>query len=334
MDLPASDDILAQGYRGFPLAKNRETYYPKMYTTQIYDLVNEQVREFSFSNAQDEVYMARDMIPALEKNSLSIYDRLYCGYETMRAHDKHGSYFLIRSRINDNGEQGRGVYGQVAEFVRSKKKETPITWRPLPGFRRKSPDIELRAIKIKHPKTKRIYVYLTNLPHNFGGKAIGQLYRRRWEIETSFKDLTCTLKMGQWHSKMFNGIMQEIFALLWLVNSTKRQMQQAVKRKDLIESNYERTNFKLSIRCIMDNLKLLFIGKLKLFYEKIGIWMNRMIETRRRDSRSYERVVKHRGREYQQANTVRRRPKPLTERHWRGDDCPHWRIHRFSHHAS
>ncbi|MBK7890612.1 MAG: transposase [Bdellovibrionales bacterium] len=128
-------------------------------------------------------------------------------------------------------------------------------------------------------------VFVTNLSASqFSTKEIGKLYRRRWEIETSFKELTCTLKIGQWHSKSLNGILQEIFALLWLVNVTRRQLK---IRRELLAVEYEKSNFKLIVGLVVENICLLLMKKHDDFFLLINHWANRTVERRRRDARSY-----------------------------------------------
>jgi IS4 transposase len=50
---------------------------------------------------------------------------------------------------------------------------------------------------------------------------IFKLYRLRWQVETSFLELTAITRSEQWHSKSYNGIMQELYALMWLINATR-----------------------------------------------------------------------------------------------------------------
>jgi hypothetical protein len=155
------------------------------------------------------------------------------------------------------------------------------------------------------------------LPGCWGRRTIADLYRRRWDIETSFKDLTNILKMNQWHSQFINGILQEIYALFWLVNTSRACMQQmkAMPTSDLQEQKYKKSNMKLTVKCLLDYLFLLLQQKWKKFWTILTYWINRMSQTRIRNSRSYPRVVKHRGREYKQNNLVPRRSKRLTEQH-------------------
>ncbi|MBK7890324.1 MAG: transposase [Bdellovibrionales bacterium] len=144
---------------------------------------------------------------------------------------------LSCARCDVKEGKGRGVKSEVRDFAKSLARSKEIIWRIQPGERRISPDLTVRLVKIRNPSSKQDMVFVTNLSASqFSTKEIGKLYRRRWEIETSFKELTCTLKIGQWHSKSLNGILQEIFALLWLVNVTRRQLK---IRRELLAVEYE-----------------------------------------------------------------------------------------------
>lgn len=303
-DLPRSEDLLAKGLHGYPSSKTKETHYLKMYTTQTLDVVNGTIRNFEFSSNQDEVHLAQLMVQKYEKNSISIYDRLHCGYDLFRAHEENENFFIVRARCDVKEGKGRGVKSEVRDFAKSLARSKEVIWRIQPGERRISPDLKVRLVKIKNPRSKQDMVFVTNLSASqFSAKEIGKLYRRRWEIETSFKELTCTLKIGQWHSKNLNGILQEIFALLWLVNATRRQLKIA---RELLASEYEKSNFKLIVGLVVENICLLLMKKYDDFFLLINHWANRTVERRRRDARSYARVVKHRGREYPTHNLVLR----------------------------
>ncbi len=318
LDLPASQDIINNGYIGYPTSKGRETHYPKMYTTQVLDIVNSQIRDFKYSANQDEVYHGREFAGTLETNSIAIYDRLHCGYNTFLAHQEADNHFIIRARMGESTRtSGKGIHLAVQSFQKSKKRSEIVLWKPERGKIKTSPNVYVRLVKVSNKKTKKDDIFVTNLPiSDFKAREIGNLYRRRWDIETSFKQLTFVLKMCQWHSKKFNGILQEIFALLWLVNVTLKEMQlsQAISSEDLQEKNYRKANFKLVVRCFMDHLKLLVCGKYKKFLSLLKHWIQRTCQSRTRDARSYPRTVKHRGREYKYDNLVPRRER-LTEQH-------------------
>ena len=311
LNLPASKDVLQNGFRGYPApSKERESHYPKMYTAQAYDVINGLVCNFKFSTEVDEVHLAREMVREFEKNSIVIYDRFHCGYDTFFEHELAGTYYLVRARTNPPG-----AHKEVTAFHESDKRSHNFLWRSRTEKRKKA-DVEVRLVKIKNPRSGENLVFATNLPKSmFSDREIAELYLRRWDIEGSFKDLTHTLKMEEWHSKKINGILQEIYALLWLVNAVKMQMRQVVKRTGdwLKERQYKKANFKLSISVVVENLHLLRRGNIDVFYERLNFWIKRSTESRKRLSRTYPRVIHHRGREYTCVSSVPRRP--LTERH-------------------
>lgn len=276
-----------------------------MYSAHVLDLINGVVREFMYSPTQDETHLARVAVHSLEKNSISIYDRLHCGYNCFFAHHLAENYFVARAR-----SEGRSTPKAVRDFVASDKRTCTAQW--YPKNRRALPAITVRLVKIRNPRAKEDLIVVTNLPKSlFTRKEIARLYQRRWEIETSFRDLTHTLRMDQWHSTTLNGILQEIFALLWLVNEVRIYMSQAYDH--FFDDSYAKSNFKLCLSLVLNNLVFLLDSKSDDLRSLLEYWIKKTKENRVRLSRSYPRVVKHRGRQYKQANLVPRRP--LTERH-------------------
>ena len=307
LDVMPSRDFLNSGLRGTlcPGSEN-ETHVLKMHTVQVYDVVNGLVKDFNYSNQIAESPLAQAMIEGLETNSIAIYDRFYCGYATMFAHEMNGSKFVIRARFEG---EGSNVQKDILKFARSKKKSVWITWQPN-WFHRGHPEIRLRLIKIKNPRTKKIMILMTNISENeFANNEVGELYQRRWDVEGSFRDLTSILKMEQWHSKKINGILQEIFALFWLVNVVKFNCFRAHHNaRSWLKRRYRKANVKLCIKIFVEHIALNFTAdgrrKLKNLIEE---WLIRSTENRERLSRSYPRVQRQRGRIYQKQNMVPRR---------------------------
>lgn len=303
LDLPASQDVFKQGYRGYPFKGDRETHYPKMYTAHCFDIISGRFHRFGHSPTQDEVHLARSMAATLEKNSITIYDRLHCGYRTFSAHEKAGNYFIARART-----RGRSTKREVLAFCKSSKRNDRVVWRPITK-KRILPDFTLRLVKVKNPRTGEDLAFVTNLtPAQFSNREIAQLYQRRWDIEGAFRDITVTLKLQQWHAKSLNGVLQEIFSLLWLANTVKRACGKiAGTTKKWLAKEYEKTNFKLGCSLLMNHLDLLIKYRKREFWRIFQFCLRRSAERRKRLSRSYPRVIKHRGREYPPANAVPRR---------------------------
>lgn len=302
LDLPASEDVIGSGYRGVGCTKDSETHYPKMQVAHAYDVLNGLVCGFNFSTQMSERLVTKDFAAQFERKSVAIYDRYHCGYPVFEQHIRARNFFLIRSMT-----QGKSVPSCVREFLKSKRSDQEAIWKTKKKW--KAPDLKLRLIKVRHPKTKEISVFVTNIPQKiFTRLDLERMYLKRWEVETSFKDLTDTLKIDQWHSQKVNGLLQEIFCLLWVTNAVKMQIY-GYSCEDILEQTYRKPNFKMCINLMMQNLKLLVRNKTSRFTDILDLWMRRTSETRRRRSRSYPRVVKRYGTGFSTKSQVPRRPK-------------------------
>ncbi len=205
--IPVSEEILSLGYRGRMRVKKKETYYPRMYFSQSFDVVNEVTMGVSFSSQRNENRDALLFLKKIEKNSLVLYDRAYICRTLLDEHQRKGNYFIFRC-------QSGGTFKEIIEFCKSKKRTDIWFYNGM----------EIRLIKIKNPHTKEDLVMATNLPSDlFSRSQIADLYARRWAVESSFKD-SVTQKFEQWHSKTENGILQELYTHLWLLNWTRLQI--------------------------------------------------------------------------------------------------------------
>jgi hypothetical protein len=286
--LPRSKDILKHGYTGRAVSRYRDTYYPRMYLTAQYDVLNHHLQNLKYHSNLDEISDAITMVKTMEKDSLVLYDRLYFSKRLLQAHEETGNYFLMRLRT-------RGVIKEVTKIFNFKGNQCSIKYR---GKR-----IEL--LRIKNTKTEKFDYFATNLPKSLvDEESISKMYGLRWEVETAFKDLVCTSKIEQWHSKSFNGILQELYAKLWLFNLSRQQIQIRTKtNENPLETIYSKTNFKLVYDWIIERLKKIFKrsrGVLKDL-EKV---MNLSTEKRKRRSRSYKRVLKTPASNYKRENVL------------------------------
>ena len=308
LDLAPSKDLIENGLRGHKSSvRGVETHYLKMYTCQAYDVVNGLIKEFNYSTSNQETYLAQTMIERLEKNSISIYDRHHCGYQSMFSHELHGSKFLIRARFRG---EGSNIQKDILKFSRSKKRSAWINWEPN-WFNRGYPALRVRLVRIRNPRSNEDMIFMSNLSdEEFSDNEIGQLYLRRWDIEGSFRDLTSTLKIEQWHSKTLNGCLQEIFAAFWLMNTLKFNAYRAhLRAKSWFKRNYRKANIKLAIEIFDLHLHMLFEPRGRFFLATLlRECVRKSSENRRRLSRSFPRVVKKRGNSFPNANLVTIRP--------------------------
>jgi DDE family transposase len=273
-----------------------------MYTAQALDLVNGLVCNFNYSHEIGEAALGRKLAEGLEKQSITLYDRLYDSYSTALTHSKAQNYFFVRVKAKNPKSQQ-----SITEFCRSNRRHASITLHPPRGSSN-LPQLPVRLIKIRNPRSNEDLVFMTNLPENLiKRKEMGAFYQRRWGIESSFKDITDTLKMCQWHSLKMNGILQEIYATLWLVNQVRHLCALTPqKTKTWLNSSYQKSNFKLIVRLLVDHIDLLIKQKHRKMRQILSYWIKRTTENREHLSRSYPRQLRKCGKTYINAAVITR----------------------------
>ena len=288
MTLPRTNNIVDAGYTGRAVSKYRESYMPRMYLTHAYDVLSGVTKAFKYHTRPDEITDAVNMVAMFEKNSVCLYDRLYICARLIRAHIKTGNYFLFRARA-------KGVKKEVQEFFNSKRRRSSYVFEGLTIY----------LIKIKNQKTKKDDVFSTNLPPDWvTKKTIRRLYTLRWGVETSFCELTSTAKIQQWHSKFLNGILQELYAMFWVINYTKIQMYlRQESTTNPLNSKYSKPNFKLIFNWVKDRMGKI-LNKTRRVLDGMKWLIKISKEKREHLSRSYRREIKGPASPYPYNNTV------------------------------
>jgi IS4 transposase len=129
------------------------------------------------------------MVPGLEKESLTVYDRLYFCLSLVKAHYARGNHFLFRCRKN--------ACKEILEFFNDPKKPKTKSFL-LQG------KYEVHLIRIANYETGKDDVFATSLdPAFLKARLVKKLYRLRWEVETSFLELTGITKAEQWGASFF-----------------------------------------------------------------------------------------------------------------------------------
>lgn len=294
-ELPFSEDFLEQGYDGHACPDEMKTYYPRMYVVNCYDVLSGVTKAFLTSKKNEEVEGAVFLASLMDSDSLTLYDRLFFGKRLIQAHQKSNSYFLARVRSGNHFTEVMQAY------------ESPDTYSCF-YFE----GVQIHILKLKNPRTGESAVYCTNLPRDrFKNKEIADLYALRWEVETSNRDLSETLKVEQWHSKSENGIMQELYACLWLMNQARIQMSLKLRKKCELKNlfNYSKSNFKLIVDFISTNLKDLVEKRTARVDKRLRFLIKLSREKRKRRSRSYPRQTKKARNLYPSASLIPREVK-------------------------
>lgn len=288
-EIPRSADILKAGYSGRSTGSLYQTYYPRMYMVHAWDVINGLTRDLVVQTNNEEIRASLEIIPKLEKNSICLYDRLYFCERVLKKHNNSGNHFIARCKT----EGGRK---EIVEFA--KNDSLRILVIEIDG-------IKVKLFKIANRTTKQVMVLATNLffdwvDHN----TMYRLYCARWEVEVSFKDLVMSLKVEDFHAKNINGVLQELYARMWLMNFTRILILKSGRvHLNPEERVYRKPNYKILYSWVSEHLKQIIDGLEGLwneFVETISVTM----EKRKRRSRRYPRELKYSGKMYPRNSTI------------------------------
>ena len=87
---------------------------------------------------------------------------------------------------------------------------------------------------------------ITNLSDDFSPSDLKYLYKLRWGIETSFRELKYSVGLVNFHAKKKDSIIQEIFARLTLHNFSKSIIQNIILMNQDTTHNYQ-INFVMAV---------------------------------------------------------------------------------------
>jgi len=198
------------------------------------------------------------MLPHIPPNGIMLFDRGYPSYEFIKELiENYAGFFSFRCPAKNS-------FPALEEFVASDKEETIIYINPSyqflkkasPSERKNAPLIKLRAIKLYSPDGE-LSILLTNLFNQelFPTKDIRALYYKRWGVESYYRDEKITLEIEKFHSKSYNGIMQELFAATIMSVISRTLMVLAVDPED--ESEPE-PQFKHTVKTLANEIFVLF----------------------------------------------------------------------------
>jgi len=292
LTLPREKDIVDAGYTGRALGKYRESYMPKGFMTHCYEVLSETTKTFSMNHSQTELADALTFIDKFEANSLTLYDRAYFSRSLCVAHFNAGNYFIARCRSNANK--------QVSEFFSETNEDVTSMYYQTDKGKKK-----VWFLKLINPKTGEFVIFATNLPRSWRNKkTLDQLYQLRWGAETSFYELSETVKIQQWHSKSYNGILQELYTTLLVINLVKilSFFARGQKHIDPKISTYRKANFKLLLNHFVDFVTTSQPKLVNLIYE-FQLLIKRSTEKRKRRSRGHPREIRSPASPYPHNNT-------------------------------
>ena len=152
------------------------------------------------------------MLPQFSPNDLFLLDRGLGGINVYKEIYEKDQFFLHRVQTS------RTAPRYVKEFLKSSSKDKIIS--VCTNYEGEEVALLLRLVKgPKDSKGKRI-IFVTNLldDRRYSRLSILSLYRKRWGIETMYGHMKNSIKIEKFHSKTYNGVMQEIYAHLLVIS--------------------------------------------------------------------------------------------------------------------
>ena len=238
------------------LKRRAKGHYPQCLVSTVYDVFRRlPVTRTVVNNDGSEREEVKAMLPQIPSNGILMFDRGYPSWELFDHLSKnYDGFYLFRCK-------GKATLRKVENFLSSGSKEETIMLEPTGRFARslgkkeldKIKPLKLRLIRLESPGGP-ISVLITNLLNRktYPKDEIIDLYYKRWEIESFYRDEKVTLEVERFHAKTCNGIKQELYAtLIMSVIARLLMVLQSVKMKN------SELQFKNTIRSLAHDAAIL-----------------------------------------------------------------------------
>jgi hypothetical protein len=180
--------------------------------------------------ATDEIALAQQVVPSLQKGMLCLADRFFPGYQLWQAAVKGGADLLWRTRRNarldvdwrlSDGSYLSRIYPSISDRRNQRK---AIVVRAI--------DYHLKDV----PGAEPVYRLITTIldPTQAPAQELAALYHERWEIETALDELKTHLRGAQivLRSKTPELVKQEFYGLLMAHFAIRGLMHEAALQAD------------------------------------------------------------------------------------------------------
>ena len=248
--------------------------FNQIHLSVLYDLLSRSYVDAIIQPArqENENRAMCDMIDRYHGHSKTLFiaDRGYESYNTFAHIQENKMFYLIRVKDRDSNGIASSLksllpadedsFDTTVSIILTKKqtKETKTNKNKYRIIKKEHPFdfvdrhfhrfYEMKMRIVRFPIADESYeCIITNLPpEEFSPEDIKKLYRMRWGIETSFRELKYSIGLTHFHSQKPAYIMQEIWARLILYNfceaiTSRTIMQQSNRRrKHTYQLNYTR----------------------------------------------------------------------------------------------
>lgn len=239
--LPASQEIRDEFDPNSGLQNPGKGHYPMCLVSTLYDVFRRlPIARTIVPVDSCERTQAKELLHFLPSHSVVLFDSGYPSFELITCVlEQVKGFFIFRCAPEL-------AFAAVQKFLRSGKAEATVWITPTSNYLYKVPrknrsavkPLKLRVIRLVAPDGT-VSALLTNLydKRAFPIEEIIDLYFRRWEVETSYRDEKTVLQIENFHSKTCNGVRQELFAIVIMTVISRTLMQLATQA--FLDDTYE-----------------------------------------------------------------------------------------------
>lgn len=230
--LPASQDIDA--YFGQHSSRNTGVINYLGRTFIFYDLLNEVILYADLASFNiGEKTMLKQAVGALQPHQLVVLDRGHGDFTTLQLLKEQP--FCIRLSVKQSLFARR--------VMKDKEKDKVYTWFPTPTEKDNTLKngmhplpLQVRATKVKLPSGETELLVSNLFDAHIKTNDLARLYQKRWRVEEGYKNLKAKMKIEQFGSKKTQGIYQEFYAHIFLLNMVAivaSQSEQFIQQKTM-----------------------------------------------------------------------------------------------------
>jgi hypothetical protein len=202
--------------------------YPQVRAVSVTALPTHLISAMAFGQyGQNEMLYAKTLIGAIADHSLTVFDRGFVSAEILLGLSASGTdrHYLIPAKSNTQWEVLSGtpddcmVRLRISRQARAKAPDLPPVW-------------DARALRVESASGQS-RILLTSLldRRKFKAQELAECYRRRWEIETSYRELKRSM-LGEaltLRSRSPEGVNQEIWGALIAYNMVRLEIARAAQ---------------------------------------------------------------------------------------------------------
>ena len=213
--------------------------YNLMHLNALYDIMNQRYMNAVLQDSRNENEHSAliSMLRNIGHDSIIVADRGYESYNTIAHLENNGLKYVIRIKTSGGIAQKFNIpHDKEADFSANilltrrhtnEVKANPKIYRYLPAssnfdfLPKESKDtypLKFRIIRLKISENNYETIVTNLYDDEFSAEDIKMIYKMRWGIETSFRELKYHVGLIAFHSKKKDCVIQEIFASLIMYN--------------------------------------------------------------------------------------------------------------------